>query len=49
MAEEKATVSKGVQASKVKTPVINIADPPAPVAVKGKLSEKSTRGTLDKR
>ena len=49
MAEAKAKVSDGVPASKAKTPVIAIADPkPAPV-VKGKLSEKSTRGTLDKR
>ena len=49
MAEEKAKVSEDVSASKAKTPVIAIADPPAPAPVKGKLSEKATRGTLDKR
>ena len=55
MAEAKANVSDGVPASKAKTPVIAIADPPAPAPVvkvvpsaKGKTSEKATRGTLDK-
>jgi|LULT01.1.fsa_nt_gb hypothetical protein len=49
MAEEKAKVSSGVQASKAKAPVVAIADPPAQQPVKGKVSEKATRGTLDKR
>ena len=49
MAKAKAEVSETVSTSKVEATVIAIADPkPAPV-VKGKLSEKSTRGTLDKR
>ena len=44
MAEAKTKVSEGVSASKAEATVVVIADPP----VKGKLSEKSTRGTLDK-
>ena len=42
MAEEKTEVSKDVQENKPKST-------PEPVKVPGKLSEKATRGTLDKR
>ena len=41
MAEAKAEVSENISTSKAKVAVIE--------PVKGKLSEKATRGTLDKR
>ena len=49
MAEAKTKVSEGVSASKTEATVVAIADPPAATPVKGKLSEKSTRGTLDRK